>query len=113
MSLEQLWITIVSELERFLIWIGETPVRLWEALIGIWQWLVWLWEAFPGLWELTISGVMIAPYVFPRTVAIMPRLNLKPFVECVFPLDKAHDAMVMQLTGKYPKVLVECNPGLE
>ena len=63
--------------------------------------------------ELTISGVMIAPYVFPRTVNMLPRLNLKPFVECVFPLAQAHDAMVMQLTGKYPKILVECNPGLE
>ena len=62
--------------------------------------------------ELTISGVYIAPYVFPRTLNIMPRLNLKPFTECVFPLDKAHDAMVMQLTGKYPKVLINCNADL-
>jgi (R,R)-butanediol dehydrogenase/meso-butanediol dehydrogenase/diacetyl reductase/L-iditol 2-dehydrogenase len=63
--------------------------------------------------ELTISGVMIAPYVFPRTVNMLSRMNLKPFIECVFPLDQAHEAMVMQLTGKYPKILVECNPGLE
>ncbi|MCL1848338.1 MAG: alcohol dehydrogenase catalytic domain-containing protein [Clostridiales bacterium] len=59
--------------------------------------------------ELTVTGVMIAPYVFPRTVNIMPRLNLKPFTECIFPLEKAHDAMVMQLTGQYPKVLINCN----
>ena len=63
--------------------------------------------------ELTISGIYIAPYVFPRTVNIMPRLNLKPFIDCVFPLDQAHDAMVAQLTGKHPKILIECNPGLE
>jgi (R,R)-butanediol dehydrogenase/meso-butanediol dehydrogenase/diacetyl reductase/L-iditol 2-dehydrogenase len=63
--------------------------------------------------ELTLSGVMIAPYVFPRTVNIMSRLDLRPFVECVFPLDKVHDAMEMQYAGTYPKVFIECNPGLE
>jgi (R,R)-butanediol dehydrogenase/meso-butanediol dehydrogenase/diacetyl reductase/L-iditol 2-dehydrogenase len=59
--------------------------------------------------ELTLSGVFIAPYVFPRTVNMLSRLNLKPFTECIFPLDQAHDAMVMQLTGKFPKVLINCN----
>jgi len=59
--------------------------------------------------ELSLSGIYIAPYVFPRTLKIMTRMNLKPFTECVFPMDKAHDAMVMQLTGQYPKVLINCN----
>jgi Threonine dehydrogenase and related Zn-dependent dehydrogenases len=63
--------------------------------------------------ELTISGVYIAPYVFPRTINMLSRLDLKPFVDCVFPLEQAHEAMVAQLTGKYPKILIECNPGLE
>ena len=63
--------------------------------------------------ELTISGVCIAPYTFPRAVECLPRMNLKPFVECVFPLEQAHEAMVMNMTGKYPKVLVQCNPSME
>ena len=63
--------------------------------------------------ELTISGVCIAPYTFPRAVQLLSRLDLKPFIECVYPLDQAHEAMVMNCSGKYPKVLVECTPGLE
>lgn len=63
--------------------------------------------------ELTLTGVFIAPYVFPRAVNTLPRLNLKAFTECVFPLDQANEAMVMTVAGKYPKVLVECTPGLE
>ena len=63
--------------------------------------------------ELTITGVFIAPYVFPRTVQTLARLNLKAFTECVYPLEQAHEAMVTTVSGKYPKVLVECNPGLE
>ena len=63
--------------------------------------------------ELTLSGVMVAPYTFPRAVKALSLLNLKPFTECVYPLDQAHEAMVMSCIGKYPKVLVECNPGLE
>ena len=63
--------------------------------------------------ELTVTGVLIAPYVFPRTANLLSRLNLKPFTECVYPLDQAHEAFMMNMTGKFPKVLIECNPGME
>jgi (R,R)-butanediol dehydrogenase/meso-butanediol dehydrogenase/diacetyl reductase/L-iditol 2-dehydrogenase len=63
--------------------------------------------------ELTITGVLIAPYAFPRAVQTLARLDLNAFTECVYPLDQAHEAMVMTVAGKYPKVLVECTPGLE
>ena len=59
--------------------------------------------------ELTVSGIYIAPYVFPRTINILSRLNLKPFTSCIFPMEQAHEAMVTQLTGKYPKILINCN----
>lgn len=63
--------------------------------------------------ELTISGLFVAPYAFPRALQLLPRLNLKDFTNKVFSLDQATEAYAAQMTGKYPKILVECNSGLE
>ena len=63
--------------------------------------------------ELTISGVFVAPYAFPRAVKMMPRLNLSGLTDTVFDLDHGVEAYAEHLTGKHPKVLVKCNPDLE
>lgn len=63
--------------------------------------------------ELTISGVFVAPYAYPRAVNLLPRLNLKPLTETVFKLEDGIKAFEAQLTGKYPKILIKCNDDLD
>jgi (R,R)-butanediol dehydrogenase/meso-butanediol dehydrogenase/diacetyl reductase/L-iditol 2-dehydrogenase len=59
--------------------------------------------------ELTISGTNVAPYAFPRAAEIMPRMNLKPFVQKIFTIDQAKEAFDAQVSGKYTKILIKCN----
>ena len=59
--------------------------------------------------ELTVSGVMVAPYAYPRALQLLDRLNLDPLTEHIYELDDAVEAFEMQLTGKYPKILVRGN----
>jgi (R,R)-butanediol dehydrogenase/meso-butanediol dehydrogenase/diacetyl reductase/L-iditol 2-dehydrogenase len=59
--------------------------------------------------ELTITGIYISPYTFPRAVQIMPRYKLEDFTAGVFDLDDAEEAFRQQLTGKHPKILIRCN----
>jgi len=63
--------------------------------------------------ELTITGVYVAPYVFPRAINTLSRLNLDDFTSKVYPLEQAYDALLMNITGEYTKILVQCNSGLE
>ncbi|MCG7336290.1 alcohol dehydrogenase catalytic domain-containing protein [Sporosarcina sp. ACRSM] len=59
--------------------------------------------------ELTISGIFVAPYAFPRALQMLPKLNLRPFTQKIFPLDRGVDAFDAHMSGKYPKVLIKCN----
>ncbi|KZL89361.1 zinc-dependent alcohol dehydrogenase [Clostridium magnum] len=59
--------------------------------------------------ELTISSINVAPYAFPRAAEIMPRMNLKPFIQKVFTIDQAEEAFAAQVSGKYTKILIKCN----
>lgn len=59
--------------------------------------------------ELTITGVYLAPYAFPRAVALLPMLNLEPFTRAVFPLDEAAKAFDVHMSGEFPKVIIQCN----
>jgi len=59
--------------------------------------------------EITVTGIHISPYVFPRTVQLMPRMQLEDFTTAVFELDNAEEAFKAQIAGKHPKVLVRCN----
>ena len=59
--------------------------------------------------ELTITGTLVAPYAFPRAVQVLPRLNLKPFIQHVYTIDQPEEAFAAHLSGKYPKVLIKCN----
>jgi (R,R)-butanediol dehydrogenase/meso-butanediol dehydrogenase/diacetyl reductase/L-iditol 2-dehydrogenase len=40
---------------------------------------------------------------------LLPQLDLDPFTEHVFPLDKAAEAFAVHMTSKYPKIVVQCN----
>ncbi|RSL31457.1 alcohol dehydrogenase [Salibacterium salarium] len=61
------------------------------------------------LQELTITGIFVAPYSFPRALQMLSELNLKPFIQKVFPLNQAEEAFDAHVSGKYPKVLIQCN----
>ncbi|MCF0121327.1 MAG: alcohol dehydrogenase catalytic domain-containing protein [Oscillospiraceae bacterium] len=59
--------------------------------------------------ELTITGLYVAPYAFPRAIQAMPRFQLEDFTSKVFDIDDAEEAFATQVTGKYPKILIRCN----
>lgn len=59
--------------------------------------------------ELTISGLYVAPYAFPRAAQILPRMQLNDFISQVYDIDDAEEAFRAQISGKYPKILIRCN----
>ena len=59
--------------------------------------------------ELTITGLYVSPYAFPRAAQIMKRFDLEAFTQKVFDIDDAKAAFECQISGKYPKVLIRCN----
>lgn len=59
--------------------------------------------------ELTISGLFISPYSFPRALQLLPELDLEPFTQKVVPLNDATEAFEIHLSGQYPKVIIKCN----
>lgn len=63
--------------------------------------------------ELTLTGVFVSPYAFPRAVQVLPRLDLDEFVTTIYDLDDAVEAFAAHLTGEHPKVIIRCNRGLE
>ena len=63
--------------------------------------------------ELTITGMYVAPYAFPRAAQMLPELDLAPFTETVFELDDAVAAFDAQVSGKYTKILVHCGGDLQ
>ncbi|WP_319559145.1 alcohol dehydrogenase catalytic domain-containing protein [Marispirochaeta sp.] len=62
--------------------------------------------------ELTISGVFIAPYTYPRAIQVMKRFSLDEFTKKVFLIDQAEDAFKAQISGEYTKILINCNKDL-
>lgn len=59
--------------------------------------------------ELTITGLFVSPYTYPRAAQILPRLNLDALTSAVFDLDDGVAAFDAHLSGKHPKVLIRCN----
>ena len=59
--------------------------------------------------ELTITGLYVAPYAYPRAAQIMNRFDLDAFTSKVFDIDDAEAAFEAQISGKYPKILIRCN----
>jgi (R,R)-butanediol dehydrogenase/meso-butanediol dehydrogenase/diacetyl reductase/L-iditol 2-dehydrogenase len=42
--------------------------------------------------ELTIRSVFIAPYAFPRALALLPKLELDSLITDIYPLEKIQEA---------------------
>ena len=59
--------------------------------------------------ELTITGLYVAPYAFPRALQIMPRFQLEDFTCKAFDIDDAVEAFKCHISGKYPKILIRPN----
>ena len=62
--------------------------------------------------ELTLTGVLMSPYTFPRAAQLLPRLQLKELSEKSFYIDDAAEAFACHLAGEYPKILINCNKDL-
>lgn len=56
--------------------------------------------------ELTIRGVFVSPYSFPRALALLPVLKLEPLIS-VMPIEQIVDAFKGLLAGKGIKVLIK------
>jgi (R,R)-butanediol dehydrogenase/meso-butanediol dehydrogenase/diacetyl reductase/L-iditol 2-dehydrogenase len=56
--------------------------------------------------EITVRGVFMSPYLFPRTIAILPKLKLRPLISKVFPLSRVVEAFEEQTTQQNIKILV-------
>jgi (R,R)-butanediol dehydrogenase/meso-butanediol dehydrogenase/diacetyl reductase/L-iditol 2-dehydrogenase len=59
--------------------------------------------------ELTLTGVFVSPYAFPRAVQLLPLLDLEPLTATWFPFDQAVEAFAEHMSGRHPKVLIRCN----
>lgn len=59
--------------------------------------------------EITVTGFFVSPYTFPRTVQLLPKMKLDQFITKSFPIDEAEEAFAAHTSGKYLKVLIECN----
>ncbi|WP_159500442.1 zinc-binding dehydrogenase [Microbacterium sp. 18062] len=59
--------------------------------------------------ELTLTGVFVSPYAFPRALQILPHLDVEELTRSVFELEDAADAFAMHVSGRYPKVVIRCN----
>lgn len=59
--------------------------------------------------ELTLTGVFVSPYAFPRALQVLPHLDLDELTQAVFPLEKAAEAFEVHVSGAFPKVVIQCN----
>jgi 2-desacetyl-2-hydroxyethyl bacteriochlorophyllide A dehydrogenase len=57
--------------------------------------------------EATLRGVFQSPYVFPRVVSILPKLDLSLLTEKVFDIADAKAAFEEQAKGQYPKIVLK------
>lgn len=59
--------------------------------------------------ELTITGLYVSPYAFPRASQVLSRFRLEDFTTTVFELDDCAAAFEAQISGRHPKILIRCN----
>ncbi|QEW01135.1 alcohol dehydrogenase catalytic domain-containing protein [Microbacterium caowuchunii] len=64
---------------------------------------------FLYLKELTLTGVFVSPYAFPRALQILPHLDVDELTAAVFPLEDAEEAFAAHVSGRHPKVVLRCN----
>ena len=57
--------------------------------------------------ELTIRSVFVSPYSFPRALNILPKLNLKPIISEIIPLQDIEKAFELHKKGNSVKILIK------
>lgn len=62
------------------------------------------------LTELTLTGVFVSPYAFPRALQLLPHLDLDELTRVSFPLEEAARAFEAHVGGEHAKVLIQCDP---
>lgn len=60
--------------------------------------------------ELTLTGVFVSPYAFPRALQILPHLDVDELTQSVFDIEDAAEAFAVHVSGRFPKVILRCNP---
>lgn len=64
-----------------------------------------MWDLFKK--ELTLCGVYQSPYMFPRVMRLLPKLNVADLTAAVFPLADFDLAWQAQLSRQYPKIVLK------
>ena len=59
--------------------------------------------------EITVRSTFFYPYLFPRAVALLPRLQLEPIISKVFDLDDGLKAFEADKDRSNAKILIKCN----
>lgn len=59
--------------------------------------------------ELTLTGVFVSPFAFPRALQILPYLDVDELTQSIFDIEDAAEAFTMHLSGRFPKVIIRCN----
>lgn len=63
--------------------------------------------------EITITGTNVSPYTYPRAVQLMKELQLEDFTKKIFYIDQSEEAFAAHASGKWLKVLVQCNKDID
>lgn len=61
--------------------------------------------------EIHLSGVFQSPYIFPRVMSVMPKLDLRDLTETIFPIDEIEAAWQAHMSKKHPKVVLRIGGG--
>ena len=56
--------------------------------------------------ELTIKGVFFSPYTFPRTINLLPKLELESLISHHIPLDESPGIFDLYESGEAIKIMV-------
>lgn len=59
--------------------------------------------------EITVTGLYVAPYAYPRASQILGKMRLNDFISQVYDIDDAEEAFRAHLSGQHPKTLIRCN----
>ena len=58
--------------------------------------------------EMTVKGVFFSPYTFPRSINMLPKLDLESLITHRLPLERAAELFDIYETGESIKICIEC-----
>ena len=98
------------EVARQLLYLAETAGTVVWAAVYPQEAEVGVSPSFMYSRELKIHSVRVSPYAFPRSLQMLPKLNLKPLIS-IRDLDDAPQAFADQKAGKGVKILLHPRTG--